>query len=324
MGLVSYESSDEDDEVQEVQEMRGSPSRQEKSSEAEAHNGAAVTAETLPDAPPAPTTSAPPKGSNPVNAFGVSSDTAKPASKLNGTGAPASSGPRIGPARPPPEVLKQMQLPEAEDEDEGTNAATTQAQDPSDPPRSPYSASRALLHHLTFPAVPNTDIPPSPPGSPPPHLEALNAKFDNFLKLKRTQGVHFNQRLAGSAALRNPGLMDKLLGFVGVETTFDDADGNESTAAATEQYATTLPADLWDPAAFPPWAYRGPLRRAQERGHRERERAKGEPLDFVASASTSTTQNLASRSASAAAPASNSRTHTPSKVAGKRKTRFDT
>jgi len=197
------------------------------------------------------------------------------------------------------------------DEDPSTAAASTA---PLDPPRSPYSASRALLRDLTLPAVPNMDIPPSPPGSPPPSLDALNDKFDTFLRLKRTKGVHFNERLAASSAGRNPALMDKLLGFVGIETEFDLEGGGGDVAAATEQYATTLGTDIWNPAAFPEWAYKGPLRNAQERGHKERERGRGEPVEFV-SAST-----LGAGSGSAPG----SRPDTPGTTgAVKRKSRFD-
>jgi hypothetical protein len=148
------------------------------------------------------------------------------------------------------------------------------------------------------------DIPPSPPGSPPRGHEALTAKFDTFLRLKRTKGVHFNERLASSAGLRNPALMDKLLGFVGLETGFGtdgnddedgggdgDGDGNGdgggvgSSAAGIEQYATVLPMDVWDPYAFPRWAVRGSLRRAQEQLRKERERGKGEAVEFVSAGS---------------------------------------
>ena len=155
----------------------------------------------------------------------------------------------------------------------------------SEPPRSPYSAARALARDLTLPAVPNMDIPPSPPPSesyPPPGLEVLNAKFDNFLKLKREKGIHFNERIASSSALRNPALIDKLLGFAGIETEFTDGGG-----AAAEQYSTTLEAGLWDPIAFPAWAYCGPLRKAQERVNKERDRGRGEPVEFVSSSGAS-------------------------------------
>ncbi len=170
----------------------------------------------------------------------------------------------------------------------------------SGPPRSPYSAARSLLRDLTLPTVPNLDIPPSPPGTPPPSLEGLNRKFDTFLDLKRTQGVHFNERLAQSAALRNPGLMDKLLGFVGLETDFDDGAG-------LSQYDNVLSSDLWDPAAFPGWAYKGALRQAQDKAH---ERPRGERVEFV----------------SASEPGPRSRSGTPGvppTTTGKRKTRFD-
>lgn len=155
-------------------------------------------------------------------------------------------------------------------------------EDPSQPPASPYTANRSLIHNLTLPTVPDLDIPPSPPGSPsliPAHT-ALTAKIDKFLELKRKKGTHFNARIADSHALRNPPLMDKLLGFVGVGTTF-----SEDSVAGTEQYATTLPTELWDPSSFPDWAYRVQLRKTQERLQKEKGRERGEAVQFVPASS---------------------------------------
>lgn len=166
------------------------------------------------------------------------------------------------------------------------------------PPGSPYTATRALLRDLTLPPVPNTDIPPSPPGSPPP---ATSAKFERFLELKK-QGVHFNSKVAQNPALRNPALMDKLLGFV------------ELTAPA-DQYRTTLPADLWDPAAFPRWAYKEQLKQSQAEIEKARARTKGAPVEFVASTAGDAqgAQQGSAQGGGAAKPST-----------GKRKTRFDT
>jgi hypothetical protein len=171
------------------------------------------------------------------------------------------------------------------------------------------------------------DIPASPPGTPPPGLEALTAKFDTFLQLKRTKGVHFNERLAASAGMRNPALMDKLLGFVGVGTEFEEVDGSDRGNGAEgaddvargrrkrglEQYATVLSAEVWDPMGFPAWAYKGPLRKAQERGARERERGRGEPVEFVAAGGVAGGTGSAVRS----------RPGTPGIAGGKGKGRFD-
>ncbi|KAI9670406.1 MAG: hypothetical protein M1817_004449 [Caeruleum heppii] len=141
-----------------------------------------------------------------------------------------------------------------------SNGATSQ-------PQSPYSSSRALIRDLTLPPVPNLDIPPSPPGSPP---AATSAKFANFLELKK-KGVHFNEKLAKSSALKNPSLLQKLMAF---------ADMDEQA-----QYATTLPKDVWDPTAFPEWAYKEGLAKKQQEvlKQREEERAKSQrdALDFV-------------------------------------------
>ncbi|KAL2136176.1 hypothetical protein VTI74DRAFT_5229 [Chaetomium olivicolor] len=163
------------------------------------------------------------------------------------------------------------------------------------------------------------DIPPSPPGSPPPGHDALTAKFDTFLKLKRTKGVHFNERIAASAGMRNPGVGDRLLGFVGVETEFnggdEDAGGGNDGRGGLGQYATVLSADVWDPGCFPAWAYRGALRRAQEKVARERERGLGEAVEFVSAGK--------SDALGAGGGGSRSGTGTPA-GSGKRKGRWDT
>lgn len=139
-------------------------------------------------------------------------------------------------------------------------------------PSSPYSSTRAIVHDLTLPSIPNLTIPPSPPGSPPP---AINRKFQQFLDLKR-KGTHFNAKLESSTALRNPSLTDKLLSFV------------DLTGPA--QYETTLPLDLYDPSGFPKWAHREELRKSREALVKERqgEKVASRGIGFVNSSSHST------------------------------------
>lgn len=136
-------------------------------------------------------------------------------------------------------------------------------------PSSPYSANRARIHNLTLPTVPNLDIPPSPPGSPP---ASTNKRFEQFLQLKK-KGTHFNSKLEQSTALANPSLMDKLMAFVEIE--------------GKSQYETTLPLDLWNPRAFPDWAFADKLRKTREKvvKDRETEHASGGrgSIDFVPS-----------------------------------------
>jgi hypothetical protein len=157
-------------------------------------------------------------------------------------------------------------LPPAED------SYILESEDSSQAPGSPYSAGRALIRDLTLPAVPNTEIPPSPPGSPPP---ALNQKFEQFLELKK-KGVHFNNKLSQSSALKNPSLMDKLMKFVEIDER--------------SQYATTLSPDLWNPSELPDWAFRGQLKQSQGQIKKEREaqRAAGgrTTIDFVSSSTS--------------------------------------
>ncbi|XDG06862.1 hypothetical protein ABKA04_006477 [Annulohypoxylon sp. FPYF3050] len=191
-------------------------------------------------------------------------------------------GPQIGPAPAPAAGPSFPPLEEAPLEDDG----------PGLPPGSPYTSTRALLRDLTLPPIPNTDIPPSPPGSPPP---ATSAKFERFLELKK-QGVHFNSKVAQNPSLRNPALAEKLLAFV-------DLGG------AADQYQTTLPPEIWDPTAFPRYAYKEQLKQSQAEVEKARMRGKGGPIEFVAAATPSVEDGQGGGSK-------------PS--AGKRKTRFDT
>lgn len=134
------------------------------------------------------------------------------------------------------------------------------------PPLSPYSRQRLALRNLTMPPVPNFDIPPSPPGSPPADT---TKRFDNFLALK-AKGVHFNAKLATSSQLRNPSLLRKLTAFAGI----DERD----------QYASALPEDLAVPVAYPPWAYAEQLNKKQAETQKKREDGKKgrDGIEFVA------------------------------------------
>ncbi|KAI0176814.1 HCNGP-like protein-domain-containing protein [Pestalotiopsis sp. NC0098] len=257
MALVGYESSDEDEEVQ---------TPPAKPSENVAENAASSSEEV----PKQATESEP-----------------EPAVTTAPTPTIAEDSGIIGPMRPP-EGSENLSFPPLEEAPMEDEAAV-----PSLPPGSPYSANRALLRDLTLPTVPNMDIPPSPPGSPPP---GANKKFEHFLKLKK-EGVHFNSKIAQSSALKNPSLMDKLLGFAEV--------------SQKDQYRTTLGTDLWDPSIFPKSAYKEQLRQSQTEIAQARARSKGGPVQFVAASATSSRDT---------APGSG---HVPAASTGKRKTRFD-
>lgn len=190
----------------------------------------------------------------------------------------------VGPSLPPPG--QQPPLPEADEDDEEQDedayvASLMGGSAGGATPGSPYSAKRALVHDLTLPSVPNLDMPPSPPGSPP---RAASAKFAQFLDLKR-KGVHFNAKLEASAALRNPALTEKLLDFADID--------------ASAQYETTLPRDIYDPTALPRSAYRVALRKSQERMEAEREaqRAAGgrTSVEFVPSSAATPSSSGAGR-----------------------------
>jgi hypothetical protein len=90
----------------------------------------------------------------------------------------------------------------------------------------------------------------------------MTQKINHFLALKQ-QGVHFNEKLSKSSALKNPSLLGKLMTFAGLESD--------------EQYASTLPTELWNPDGFPDWAFKDELGKAQVETvkKREEEIAKG-------------------------------------------------
>jgi len=188
-------------------------------------------------------------------------------------------------------------------------------------PQSPYSANRSMIRELTLPTVPNLDIPPSPPGSP---IASTNAKFAHFLELKK-KGVHFNAKLANSPALKNPALMKKLMDFAGV----DEKD----------QYATTLPKEIWDPNGFPTSAFREELAKNQKqilkRKEDEKSGGKRTAIDFVSgttsgeSSRSGTPNRLGGRMGSKStsermmAGLNNGKTSLPQVAGTKRKTRFE-
>jgi len=176
------------------------------------------------------------------------------------------------------------------------------------------------LRDLTLPTIPNYDIPPSPPGSP---TESTSARFKHFLELKK-QGIHFNEKLAKSSALKNPSLMQKLMDF----SDIDEAG----------QYSTTLPKDLWDPHGFPEYAYKEEIAKSQQnilkRKEDEKLRGQRESVDFVPS---STAGESLSRSGTPGVGRSGQKSAAERVMAGlergrssspqvqgtKRKTRFD-
>ncbi|KAG6088469.1 hypothetical protein E4U15_005873 [Claviceps sp. LM218 group G6] len=176
----------------------------------------------------------------------------------------------LGPSLPPSDTNLDS-LPEPLPEPSPSPSSSLEAET-TKPPSSPYSSTRAIMHDLTLPSLPNLTIPSSPPGSPPP---ATTKKFQQFLHLKR-QGTHFNAKLESSTALRNPSLTDKLLSFVDV--------------TGPAQYETTVSLDLYDPTSFPAYAHRDKLRKSREMLVKEREGEKvtARGVDFVSASGTST------------------------------------
>lgn len=108
--------------------------------------------------------------------------------------------------------------------------STPQGLDATNRATSPFSADRAALRAMTLPQHPDLDIPASPLGSPNP---AMAAKVSHFLGLK-SQGIHFNAKLASAPTLQNPNLLPKLMHAAGI-------------TAQGAQYDTSLGTGLWDP-----------------------------------------------------------------------------
>lgn len=216
---------------------------------------------------------------------------------------PEPDAPLLGPTLAPGDVRELIE--------EDTNMA----------PQSPYSANRALLRDLTLPTLPNYDIPPSPTGSP---SESTNAKFKHFLELKK-QGMHFNEKLAKSSALKNPSLMQKLMDFSGI----DEAG----------QYESTLPKEFWNPNTFPTHAYKEELAKNQQkilkRIEEDKARGQRERVDFVPASSTAESSSRGgtpvnpvrsgqkSRAERVMAGLDRGRSDSPQIQGTKRKTRFE-
>ena len=143
---------------------------------------------------------------------------------------------------------------------------------PGDEPQSPFSINRAIIRDLTLPVAPNLDIPLSPPGSP---LSGIDKKFEGFLDLKH-KGIHFNEKLARSSALKNPSLLKKLMDFAGMKED--------------EQYLSTLPKELWDPTGFPNWTYKEKLAESHQevlkQQARERAKTQRESIEFVSASAS--------------------------------------
>ena len=134
-------------------------------------------------------------------------------------------------------------------------------------PGSPYTSSRSMIRNLTLPTVPDFNIPPSPPGSPP---QRATKKFAQFLELKK-KGQHFNWRLETSSVMKDPGHLHRLLDFAGI--------------TGERRYMSTLPENLAVPTLWPEWAYVEHLSESRKQilETKEEKKAQGkrDNVDFV-------------------------------------------
>ena len=168
------------------------------------------------------------KASKPTHQ-GISENSRYEVPSTGDSNAVASDGPMVGPT-----------MPERLDLESGVQQAGYS------PQPQQHMSERETVHYLTQASHPMTSIPPSPPGSPAP---ALNAKFKRFLELK-TEGVHFNEDLASKPSFRNPGLLATMM--------------TRAALQGDAQYKTSLPTDIFDPTGFPPSAYKEELWRSQQ------------------------------------------------------------
>ncbi|KAL9096227.1 MAG: hypothetical protein Q9165_001750 [Trypethelium subeluteriae] len=285
LGLVDYDSSDEEvqnapSSGQEDRENPDGPDLQPEGSSKEALESNDIRGTSIPQTgvpmkiPTKPSIELQRQTEDPASSVAVENTTVQSSSASSHLLASEHSplpGPSLGPARPP-----------------GAEAADGS----SSQPQSPYLIIRSQLRELTMPPVPNFSVPPSPPGSPPPQV---TKKFEQFLELKQ-KGRHFNETLANSSALRNPTLLQKLMGFAGI--------------SEEAQYATTLPPEAAIPTKFPEWAYGDQLDKTQKAIAKKREeeasKKQRESLNFVkasgsGTSSRSTTPGTAPRAGHSAA-----------------------
>lgn len=115
-----------------------------------------------------------------------------------------------------------------------------------------------------------------------------------------------------------------------MQKLMDFADVSEE-----DQYATTLPKDVWDPSAFPKWAYKEELAKSQQQVLKRREEEKlGGPREFVPASgsgesSRSATPSAAPRGASMSAAErvmaglDRGKSNSPQVAGTKRKSRFE-
>jgi HCNGP-like protein len=147
------------------------------------------------------------------------------------------------PPRPPSPPIQQQQIPLSSSPKVTLSPGHSQSPQiaPLDPPAldepeiiTRLAYANALIRESTMPILPpdldDFGIPPSPPGTPDP---SLSNKLDNFRQL-RERGVHFNDRLGGNKGFRNPKLLEKLRGYVGIE----------------DEYGSLLPSQAWNPHSF--------------------------------------------------------------------------
>lgn len=145
---------------------------------------------------------------------------------------PGDPPPRI-PSPPQPQSPPSPPLPQQQLQQPMEDVDTT-ASDEEPEYTTPVQYSNSLIRQATMPTLPpdleDFGIPPSPPGSPDP---GQSQKLENFRQL-RQRGLYFNDRLGGNRGFRNPKLLEKLRGYVGIE----------------DEYGSHLPTNVWNPHGF--------------------------------------------------------------------------
>ncbi|KAF9287975.1 hypothetical protein BGZ68_000997 [Mortierella alpina] len=99
---------------------------------------------------------------------------------------------------------------------------------------------RSLLKPKPIPGVDNFGIPAEPKGEINP---AVQAKMEQFLHVKLTRGIHFNQSLMKNKNFRNPHIYTSLVEFVQLNETgsnFEQAEFFDFGGYGPESYATGI------------------------------------------------------------------------------------
>ncbi|KAF9569568.1 hypothetical protein EC968_002465 [Mortierella alpina] len=136
-----------------------------------------------------------------------------------------------------PRVIPTERMSDVERErDQGDNRVNQQGS-PGDLGNDRGALMRSLLKPKPIPGVVNFGIPAEPKGEINP---AVQAKMEQFLHVKLTRGIHFNQSLMKNKNFRNPHIYTSLVEFVQLNETgsnFEPVEFFDFSGYGPESYA---------------------------------------------------------------------------------------